>query len=122
MVVKQNELGSIEISPTAIAGLVSHAAALTYGIAGMAQPHRARQVAATLIREPYRGVTVQCDAEDSLTIDVYVVINYGMNLVSVANNLISNIRYHVETHTNTPVKQVNIHVQGLRMPPPRDLG
>jgi uncharacterized alkaline shock family protein YloU len=50
---------------------------------------------------------------------VYIIVNYGINIASVANSLIKAVRYQVETHTMTTVKQVNIHIQGLRMTSPQ---
>jgi uncharacterized alkaline shock family protein YloU len=48
-------------------------------------------------------------------IDVYVVIEYGTRIASVANSLINGVRYSVEQSTGVPVRRVNIHVQGLRV-------
>jgi uncharacterized alkaline shock family protein YloU len=115
---KTTDLGTIEISQYAIAGLVSHAAKQTYGVVGMAEPTRASHLAATLTRDPHRGVTIHLDDNQMLTINVYIIVNYGINIASVANSLIKAVRYQVETHTTMTVKQVNIHVQGLRMTSP----
>jgi uncharacterized alkaline shock family protein YloU len=116
---KTTDFGTIEISQYAIAGLVSHAAQQTYGVVGMAEPTRASQIAATLTRDPHRGVMIHLDDDQMLTIDVYIIVNYGINIASVANSLIKAVRYQVETHTMTTVKQVNIHIQGLRMTSPQ---
>jgi uncharacterized alkaline shock family protein YloU len=118
MPTKTNDLGIIEISEYAIAGLVSQAAKRTYGVVGMAEPSRASHLAATLTRDPHRGVGVQIADDKTLVIDVYIIVNYGINIASVANSLINAVRYHVEDHTGLSVKQVNIHIQGIRMTSP----
>lgn len=112
-----SELGKIEISPKAIGSLVSHVVMQTYGVAGMSMPTTASNIAATLTRDPRRGVVVEIDAGAGiLVIDVYIIVNYGINLASVANSLINAIRYHVGTRIDLNLQQVNIHIQGLRMP------
>lgn len=117
--VQHTVLGVIEISKQTIAALVSYAATHTYGVVGMTTPTRARGIAATITRDPNRGVKVTIDENDqSLTIDVYIVIEYGTNIASVANSLINSIRYYVESSTGLKVFQVNIHVQDLRMSSP----
>jgi len=109
----QTPLGTIDISPRAIATLVQHVAMQTYGVAGLTEPTRRGQITATLTRDPNRGIGVQYHDEDQITITVHIVMNYGINIVSVANSLISSIRYHVETNTGQSVQQVNIIIQGL---------
>mgnify|MGYP001236477227 FL=1 len=106
--------GSIEISPTAIATLASHAALQTYGVVGMASPNLASDIAASLTRDPNRGIVVRLE-DNHIIIDVYVIIEYGTRIASVANSLINGVRYAVEQATGLPVNQVNVHVQGLRV-------
>lgn len=106
--------GSIEISPTAIATLASHAALQTYGVVGMASPNLALDIAASLTRDPNRGIVVRLE-DSHIIIDVYVIIEYGTRIASVANSLINGVRYAVEQATGLPVSQVNVHVQGLRV-------
>lgn len=106
--------GSIEISPTAIATLASHAALQTYGVVGMASPNLALDIAASLTRDPNRGIVVRLE-DNHIIIDVYVIIEYGTRIASVANSLINGVRYAVEQATGLSVSQVNVHVQGLRV-------
>ncbi len=87
--------GSIEISPTAIATLASHAALQTYGVVGMASPNLASDIAASLTRDPNRGIVVRLE-DNHIIIDVYVIIEYGTRIASVANSLINGVRYAVE--------------------------
>lgn len=117
VIARKTDFGTIEISLTAIASLVSAVSVQTYGVVGMAVPTRAGQLAATLTRDPNKGIAVKTDDDGHLLIDVYVIIRYGINLASVANSLISTIRYHVESRTNLSVKSVHIHIQGVRMQP-----
>lgn len=117
--VQHTDLGRIEISKQTIAALVSYAASHTYGIVGMTTSTRARGIAATITRDPNRGVKIALDETDqSITIDVFVVIEYGTNIASVANSLINSIRYYVESSTGLSVNQVNVHVQDLRISSP----
>jgi uncharacterized alkaline shock family protein YloU len=114
MTTNETPRGSIEISPVAIATLVSHAALQTYGVVGMASPNLASDIAASLTRDPNRGIEIHQD-EAHIVIDVYVIIEYGTRIASVANSLINNVRYTVEKSIGVPVGQVNVHVQGLRV-------
>jgi uncharacterized alkaline shock family protein YloU len=61
-----------------------------------------------------RGVEVQID-EDQITIDLYVVIEYGVRVATVARNIISSVKFSVEKAIGVPLTAVNVHVQGLRV-------
>lgn len=115
---QDTSFGSIEYSRTAIASLVYNAALQTYGVVGMTTSTRARGVAATITKEPHRGVKIVTDQEQNLVIDLYIIIEYGTNIASVANSLINTTRYTVQNATGLKVGQVNIHVQGLRISTP----
>jgi uncharacterized alkaline shock family protein YloU len=114
MTTNETPRGTIEILPGAIATLVSHAVLQTYGVVGMASPNLASDIAASFTRDPNRGIEVRQDGAQ-IVIDIYVIIEYGTRIASVANSLISGVRYVVEQSIGVPVGQVNVHVQGLRL-------
>jgi uncharacterized alkaline shock family protein YloU len=114
MTTNETPQGTIEISPNAIATLASHAALQTYGVVRMATPNLASDLAASFTRDPNRGIIVKQDGSQ-IIIDVYVIIEYGTRIASVANSLINGVRYTVEQSIGIPVGQVNVHVQGLRV-------
>lgn len=61
-----------------------------------------------------RGVKVTCVEGDQIDIDLFVTIIYGASLTAVAENAIGNVRYRVEDMTGLKVRNVNIHVEGVR--------
>ena len=104
--------GYVEISPLAIARLASHAVLQSYGVVGMAAPNLASDIAWTVTRDPNRGIAVHIE-DNRVTIDLYVVIEYGTRIITVASSMISAVRFYVEKATGLSVAQVNVHVQGL---------
>jgi uncharacterized alkaline shock family protein YloU len=61
-----------------------------------------------------RGVDVQI-GEDTIVIDLYVVIEYGTPIATVARNMQSAVKYTVERALSVSVSAVNVHVQDLRI-------
>ena len=57
---------------------------------------------------------VTCVEGDQIDIDLFVTIIYGASLTAVAENAIGNVRYRVEEMTGLKVRNVNIHVEGVR--------
>lgn len=109
-----DNLGTIHVSPTAIATIASQALLTSYGVVGMASKTAFGEFAATLTRDPHHGIDIQY-RDGRLVIDVYVVIQHGTRISSVANSVINAVRFQVEKAVGVPVDQVNVHVQGLRM-------
>lgn len=107
-------LGSIHVSPRAIAAIAYHAALQSYGVVGLASRNLFRGLADTLTRDPTRGVEVRFE-HDQITIDIYIVVEYGTRIKSVAASVANTVRYHVEKTLGLPVSEINVHVQGLRI-------
>lgn len=109
------KLGRIEISPTAVATLASQAVLNCYGVVGLASPGLRHGLAELLQRDHHRrGIEVHV-VNDEIIIDLYVIIEYGMRISEVAQNIMRNVKFQVEKSLGVPVAEVNVHVQGLRV-------
>lgn len=111
---EETRLGRIEVSPTAIASIASQAVLNSYGVVGMASKSLVNGLAELLHPNSKRGVEVRLEG-DEIIIDLYVVIEYGTRISTVAHNIMSNVKFSVEKALGVPVSQVNVHVQGLRV-------
>ena len=58
------------------------------------------------------GVKIQIE-EDEVSLDVMIIIDYGIVIQDVAPKVQENVKNTVETMTGLKVSQVNIHVQGI---------
>ncbi len=110
-------LGSINISPNAVASIAYQATLQSYGVVGLAPKNLAEGIAATITREPSRGVNVKFDGEN-LIIDIYVIVEYGTRIATVATSVAEAVTFNVEKTIGLRVKEVNVHIQGLRVSNP----
>ncbi|TKJ31187.1 MAG: Asp23/Gls24 family envelope stress response protein [Chloroflexi bacterium B3_Chlor] len=117
--VGERRLGSIEISPVAIASIASQAVLGCYGVVGMAS----RTIRAGLAEKvhptdtPRKGVDVAL-VEDRIIIDLYVIMEYGVRVSEVAHNIMQSVKFNVEKALGVAVAEVNVYVQGLRISDP----
>lgn len=109
-----NPIGSITVSPQAIATIAYHAALESYGVVGLAHKNVVNGLTQALVKDPAHGVEVHYDGSN-INIDIYIVVEYGTRIKSVANSVANTIRYHVETALGMPVSRVSVHVRGLRV-------
>jgi uncharacterized alkaline shock family protein YloU len=107
-------LGGIHISPGAVATIAYHATLQSYGVVGLAPKNLAEGLALTVTREPARGVSVRYDGEN-IDIDIYVIVEYGTRINSVADSVANTVKFHVEKALGMSVHEINVHVAGLRV-------
>ena len=109
--------GTLVVTDNVIADLVGYAAMESYGVVGMAAPSLQDGIAKLLpTRALHRGVTIK-NGEEGIGADLYVIIEYGMNLSTVSNNLADRVRFVLEVYAGLKVKDVTVHVQGIHTSP-----
>ena len=101
-------------SQQAIASIAYHSALQSYGVVGMAPKNLVDGLSQVLVQDPTHGVEVHYDGQN-ISIDLYIVIEYGTRIKSVANSVSNTVRFNVEKALGTPVKDINVHVRGLRV-------
>lgn len=108
-------LGQINISPDAIAMVAGIAALECYGVVGMASRSLQDGIAELLRSRDNlaKGIEVVIDGEE-VTVDLYVIVEYGTRIKEVARNVIERVRYTIETQLGLAVSIVNVIVQGVR--------
>jgi uncharacterized alkaline shock family protein YloU len=106
-------LGRITISSDVVLQIVGHTAAECYGVVGMAGRGR---VARLLSRERLtQGIAVtRHENGDGLTIELNVVVEYGLNLAEVAATVRSRVLYEVERLTGLQVAAVEVKIRDVR--------
>jgi uncharacterized alkaline shock family protein YloU len=112
-----SELGRITVSPGAIAQIVGRVAAECYGVVGMSlrAPGPARERVTRLLPKgkPQRGIVVR-NFDGAVALELYVVVEYGLNLAEVAATVRSQVAYEVERLTGLPVASVDVHIQDVK--------
>jgi uncharacterized alkaline shock family protein YloU len=111
---KSESKGRVEVSPSAIASLAHEAVLRSYGIVGTVPKDLATGLVNIISRDSKRGVVVQV-REGEIVIDLYVTVEYGTRIASVARSAMNLVKYTVEKALGFPVAEVNIHVEGLRI-------
>ena len=61
-----------------------------------------------------RGINVSIK-NNKLTLNFHVIVAYGVSILAVTDNLISNVKYKVEEFTGIEIEKINIFVEGVRV-------
>jgi uncharacterized alkaline shock family protein YloU len=108
-------MGNISIDKDVIAQYAGSVAVECFGIVGMAGVNVKDGLVRLLKMESLtRGITV-AHKNNKLTLDFHVIVAYGVSILAVADNLISNVKYKVEKFTGIEIEKINIFVEGVRV-------
>lgn len=110
------DLGIITINPEVIAKYAGSVAVECFGIVGMAAVSMKDGLVRLLKKESLtHGIQVELSEENKITLNFHVIVAYGVNISSVSDNLISNVKYKVQEFSGMTVETINIFVEGVRV-------
>lgn len=107
--------GLVKIYDTVLAKIVTDAVMSSYGVVGLTYRSAVDGLNTILHKDKmFKGVIINKTAE-GIIINLDVVLKYGVNILTIRDNLVDTIKYKTEAHTGIRVYQVNINVQGIRV-------
>lgn len=106
--------GSVNISTSVYTDIVGTAATNCFGVKGMAARTVGDGVYHLLRKESVsKGVKVHFHQDNSISVELHIVVDNGVNLATVGNSIISEVRYVVEKCTGTKVRGVNVYIDSM---------
>ena len=116
MIRHENENGSINVSASVYTDIVGNAASNCFGVKGMAARSVKDGVYHLLRKESAsKGVKVEFHSDDSITIDLHIMVDQGVNLTALGNSIINEVSYVVNKTTGTQVRAVNVFVDSMNV-------
>ncbi|MDR2889477.1 MAG: Asp23/Gls24 family envelope stress response protein [Lachnospiraceae bacterium] len=108
-------MGHIQIDNEVIAQYAGAVANECFGIVGMAGINVKDGLVKLLKMDSMtRGINISI-VHNRLILDFHVIVSYGVSILAVSDNLISNVKYKVEEFTGITVGKINIFVEGVRV-------
>ena len=103
------------VSDDVIAGYVYDTVLKTQGVYGMGIGLSASAVAKNILGydKRSRGIRVVFDEESGYTIDVNMVVEFGVNIPETAWNVQKRVFEGLKTECGIETENINIHVQGV---------
>ena len=114
MIRQTNEYGSVNVSANVYSDIAGTAASNCFGVKGMAARSVSDGVYHLLRKESMsKGVRVEFHEDDTISIDLHIMVDNGVNLNAVGASIISEVRYVVTKCTGTEVRAVNVYVDSM---------
>ena len=114
MIRQNNENGSVTISTGVYTEIAGTAASNCFGVKGMAARSVKDGVYHLLrVESASKGVYVEFHEDDTISIDLHIMVDNGVNLAAVGASIISEVRYVVTKCTGTQVRAVNVYIDSM---------
>ncbi len=110
----QTEKGLITISPDVFTNITGAAATNCYGVKGMAIRSTTDGLVHLLRRESMsKGVRVRANEDGSISLELHIIVDNGVNLMAVSRSIMSEVRYNVSRATGVEVRSVDVFVDSM---------
>ena len=110
----QTEKGRIQLTSDVFSNLTRAVATSCYGVKGMAFRSKTDGLVHLLRRESMsKGVKITYNDDQSITIDLHIIVDNGVNLVAVGRSIQSEVKYNVHRLTGVEVRGVNVCVDSM---------
>ena len=114
MIQHTNDKGSVTVSAAVYTEIAGTAATNCFGVKGMAARSVQDGLFHLLRKESVgKGVLVEFHDDDTITIDLHIMVDHGVNLPAVGASIISEVRYVVTKCTGTEVRAVNVYIDSM---------
>ena len=61
-----------------------------------------------------KGIKVNTENKD-ITVDINIIVEYGVSMAAVAENVIATVSYSIRSMTGLEVAAVNVNIKGIRV-------
>ena len=115
MISVETPLGVIEITQSYFSSLIGSVVPECFGVVGMANINTVQGIRSFLYKKreyPDKGVLVRSMPE-GLSVDIHIVISYGVNISAIVQSIVNKVRYAVEDATSLKVNSINVYVDSM---------
>ena len=116
MIKYATDLGEVSVSSAVFSNITGMAATNCFGVKGMAYRSMTDGLVHLLRREAMsKGVKITYNEDDSISIELHIIVENGVNLTAVCRSIMSEVRYVVNRNTGVTVRDVNVCVDSMTM-------
>ena len=113
---QEHEGGSVHISEEVVASVAGMAALEVDGVCGLSATIGADLAEMLGKKNLGKGIRLTVGEENDLSVDCYVVVELGGNVMEIAKNVQSAVASSVGSVTGLTVTAVNVTVAGIALP------
>jgi uncharacterized alkaline shock family protein YloU len=116
IIANEHRNGTIKFSDEVIAVCSANATLKTKGVADLAGDFTNALSKSILGKELLSKGVKASQNDEGVIVDVFVIVEYKVNIPSVAWDIQENVKNEITSMTGLKVNAVNINIQGVKMP------
>ena len=114
MIQFKSDQGEISVSSAVFSNITGMAATNCFGVKGMAFRSMTDGLVHLLRREAMsKGVNITYHDDNSISIELHIIVENGVNLPAVCRSIMNEVRYVVTKNTGVAVKAVDVYVDSM---------
>ena len=111
-----SEQGEISVSSAVFSNITGMAATNCFGVKGMAYRSMTDGLVHLLRREAMsKGVKVTYNEDGTVSIELHIVVEHGVNIAAVCRSIINQVRYMVSENTGASIRSIDVCVDSMNM-------
>ena len=114
MIQFKSDHGDITVSSAVFSNITGMAATNCFGVKGMAYRSMTDGLVHLLRREAMsKGVNVIYNEDESISIELHIIVENGVNVPAVCRSIMNEVRYVVNKNTGAEVRAVDVFVDSM---------
>ena len=114
MIRQQTDLGEIKVGNNVYTNIAGNAATKCFGVKGMAMRSVSDGLVHLLRPEAMsKGVKVTYNDDNTVSIELHIMVDNGVNLMAVSRSIMSEVRYIVSRTTGADVRSVDVCIDSM---------
>ncbi len=115
MITYETRLGKIAISEGYLSKLIGNEVTSCFGVVGMVPSTNKQKIFNKLSKSEQLDTGIKVIGNtDSITVELHIVVTYGMNINAIASSITEKVKYVVKEATGIEVNKVIVKIDGIK--------
>ena len=115
MITYETRLGKIAISEGYLSKLIGNEVTSCFGVVGMVPSTNKQKIFNKLYKNEQLDTGIKVIGNtDSITVELHIVVTYGMNINAIASSITEKVKYVVKEATGIEVDKVIVKIDGIK--------
>lgn len=115
MITYETRLGKIAICEEYLSKLIGNEVTSCFGVVGMVPSTSKQKLFNKLSKNEQLDTGIKVIGNtDSITVELHIVVTYGMNINAIASSITEKVKYVVKEATGIEVEKVIVKIDGIK--------
>ncbi len=115
MITYETRLGKITVSEGYLSKLIGNEVTSCFGVVGMVPKDNKQKIFNRLTKNEQLDTGIKVIGNtDSVSVELHIVVTYGMNINAIASSITEKVKYVVKEATGIEVEKVVVKIDGIK--------